>query len=55
MARLQRAAVAGLVHLRGDEPEQLIRAVSEKAGSGLAEYCTQAMVRRRRLMRGGPS
>ncbi len=52
LARLQRAAVSGLVHLRGEEPEALVRAVSEKAGSELATYCTQAMIRRRRLMRG---
>ena len=52
LTNLQRAAVAGLVHLRGDEPEQLVRAVSEKAGSELSDYCTRAMVRRRRLMRG---
>lgn len=52
LARLQRAAVAGLVQLRGEEPEALVRAVAEKAGSELATYCTQAMIRRRRLMRG---
>lgn len=52
-ARLQRAAVAGLASLPGDEAETLIRAVSDKAGSELQEYCTQVMVRRRRLLRGG--
>jgi hypothetical protein len=52
LSRLQRAAVAGLVHLRGEEAEQLVRLVSEKAGSELSTFCTQAMVRRRRLMRG---
>lgn len=52
LARLQRAAVAGLVHMRGDEAELLIRAVAEKAGSELQAFCTHAMVRRRRMARG---
>jgi hypothetical protein len=52
LGRLQRAAVAGLVHLRGEEAEALVRAVAEQAGSDLSTYCTQAMIRRRRLMRG---
>lgn len=52
LSRLQRAAVAGLVHIRGEEPEALVRSVSEKAGSELSAFCTQAMIRRRRLMRG---
>lgn len=52
-ARLQRAAVAGLANMPGEEAETLIRAVSDKAGSELQEFCTQVMVRRRRLLRGG--
>ncbi len=53
IGRLQRAAVAGLVVLRGEEAESLIRAVAERAGSELQAYCTQAMVKRRRMARGG--
>ena len=52
-ARLQRAAVAGLTSLAGDEAESLIRAVHEGAGSELQNFCTAAMVRRRRILRGG--
>ncbi len=51
LSRLQRASVAGLVHLRDPEAEALIRAVHERAGTDLQAYCSQAMVRRRRLAR----
>ncbi|MSQ02908.1 MAG: hypothetical protein EXR71_13610 [Myxococcales bacterium] len=54
IARLQRAAVAGLVHIHSDDAEALIKAVHEGAGSDLQGYCQQAMIRRRRIARGGP-
>ena len=55
ITRLQRAAVAGLVHIRSDECEALIKAVHDNAGSELQQYCQQAMIRRRRIARGGPT
>lgn len=53
LQRMQRAAVAGLVNLREPEAEVLIRAVHDQAGAELQAYCSQAMIRRRRLARGG--
>ncbi len=55
ITRLQRAAVAGLVHIRSDDSEMLIKAVHDIAGSELQGYCQQAMIRRRRIARGGPT
>lgn len=49
---LQWASVAGLALLPGDEPETIIKQVSERAGSELQAFCTQAMVERRRKLRG---
>jgi hypothetical protein len=49
---LQWGAVAGLAELPGDEPEAIIRQVSERAGSELQAFCTLSMVERRRKRRG---
>lgn len=49
---LQWVGVAGLVYLPGDEPEQLVKKASERAGSELAQHCTASLVKRRRLLRG---
>lgn len=52
---LQRTAVAGLVHVPGDEAEALIKMAAERGGSELAQHCTASMVKRRRLLRGATS
>ena len=45
---LQWAAVSGLALVPGDEPEQAIRWLAERAGSDLAEHCSRTLARRRR-------
>jgi hypothetical protein len=49
---LQRVAVAGLVHLPGDDIEALVKQTADRAGSELAAFCTASLVKRRRLARG---
>jgi hypothetical protein len=49
---LQWAGVSGCVLLPGDEPEALVKMVSDRAGADLQKHCTASMVRRRRLARG---
>ncbi|MFN7130710.1 MAG: HEAT repeat domain-containing protein [Myxococcales bacterium] len=49
---LQFVAIAGLGALRGEEPEQLIREVSQRADDALKQHCVAVMVKRRREGRG---
>lgn len=49
---LQFAAVSGLSWAPGDEPEQLIKFVAERAGEMVQKHCTEVMIRRRRRARG---
>jgi hypothetical protein len=50
---LQWAAVSGLVLVPGDEPEQVIRWLAERAGSDLADHCSRSLARRRRELHHG--
>lgn len=49
---LQFVAVSGLAWAPGDEPETLIRFVSERAGADVQKQCTDVMIKRRRRARG---
>ena len=49
-AMLYWGAVSGLVHIKGKEPEALIRLVDKSAGEDLHKHCIQSLVRRRRLL-----
>jgi hypothetical protein len=51
---LQWVAVSGLATLPGDEPEQLIKYVHDRAGDELQKHCVLCMVQRRRQARAGP-
>lgn len=52
--RLHYVAVAGLALLPGDDAERMITAVKAKADADLQRFIVAAMIRRRRVGRGGP-
>lgn len=51
---LQWAAVAGLAHLPGEEPEKLVRSLFEKSGGELHRHCLSHLVQRRRRLAARP-
>jgi len=51
--RLHFVAVAGLTTMPGEEPERLVTALKTRAEAPLQAFIIQAMIRRRRNMRGG--
>lgn len=50
---LQWAAVSGLALVPGDDHEKVIRWLSDRAGSDLADHCIRTLARRRREMANG--